>query len=555
MISYDPKKLYTALVELNVIPKEQLDSLYTESEKSKESFAAMLLTKELISDENLVKILADICGFPYVRLSRVVIPKDILHIIPQIVSEKKHIIAFQKNKQGLHVAMEDPTDLEMRSFLAKKTGLPVIVYLATAGDIENTLSQYAGDVRNVFDEYVKPDEPIEKVEPSIIKLVDTILTYAYTNKASDVHIEPYEETTLVRYRIDGILHDIVSLPKSYHEQVITRIKVLSKLRTDEHQAAQDGKLQFTSGTETVDARVSVVPVVEGEKIVLRLLSDRARQFSLTDLGLSTVDLVKVETAFRKPYGMILSTGPTGSGKTTTLYTILKKINTRNVNIMTIEDPIEYDIEGVNQIQVNAKTNLTFAAGLRSIVRQDPDIILVGEIRDSETAGIAVNSAMTGHLVLSTLHTNDAATTFPRLLDFGVEPFLVGSTVNVVIGQRLVRKICTHCRVSKEINVSLLTRYFSKEWLEKRYGGKSTITVYEGKGCQVCHNTGYEGRVGIFEVLIIDDVVRKAIEEKKDSGEITKLGISNGMTTMVEDGIKKVEEGITTIEEVMRVTKE
>lgn len=319
--------------------------------------------------------------------------------------------------------------------------------------------------------------------------------------------------------------------------------------------------------EKLDIRVSIVPITDGEKVVMRLLSERSRQFGLESLGLLGEDLKKVQEAVEKPYGMILAVGPTGCGKTTTLYSILKILNQRDVNISTIEDPVEYDIEGVNQIQVNPKTNLTFAKGLRSIVRQDPDIILVGEIRDEETADIAINSAMTGHLVLSTLHTNDAATTLPRLLDMKIEPFLVASTINIIIAQRLVRKICTKCMVSKEVKPDGLVgtkanaldgveglALIPRELIKKHFGDKETIRVYHGKGCKVCQGTGYSGRVGIFEVLMMDDDIRQAVVARKDSDTIQALAIQKGMTTMLDDGLQKVARGITTIEEVLRVVK-
>ncbi len=359
--------------------------------------------------------------------------------------------------------------------------------------IEN--SELSAALQKILDDA----KSVSKAEDvSVIKTVDAILVNGYNSKASDIHIEPYEEETLIRFRIDGILHDIVTLPKSLHELVVMRIKILSRLRTDEHRAAQDGKLRFKVEDGKVDARVSIVPIVYGEKAVLRLLSARARQHDLENLGFNEQQLIKVMTNINKPWGMILATGPTGSGKTTTLYGILKKLNTREVNISTIEDPVEYDIEGVNQIQVNTKTNLTFAAGLRSIVRQDPDIIMVGEIRDEETAGIAVNSAMTGHLVLSTLHTNDAATTLPRLLDMGIQPFLVSSTVNLVIAQRLVRKICEKCKQKTTLDkktLALVQRQISKELVAKHKLDSPSIAIYKGKGCKECSTTGYSGRVG------------------------------------------------------------
>jgi general secretion pathway protein E len=344
------------------------------------------------------------------------------------------------------------------------------------------------------------------------------------------------------------------LPVALHDQIITRIKVLSRLRTDEHLSPQDGKMRIKLDEEDLDIRVSIVPIAEGEKVVLRLLASHYRQFSLLDLGMNQKDLQKIENAFHKSYGMILSTGPTGSGKSTSIYSILKIINTRDKNITTIEDPIEYRLKGINQIQVNPKTNLTFASGLRSILRQDPNVIFVGEIRDSETAGIAVNAALTGHLVLSTLHTNDAATALPRLTDMKIEPFLVASTVNIIVAQRLVRKICEMCRSSQTMKREDLIKQLPEVIIEKHFGMEESIRVYQGQGCKICHATGYVGRLGVFEILEVTKEIKKLITEKHDSDVIMRKAIEEGMTTMLDDGLDKVIRGLTTFEEVLRVTK-
>lgn len=560
MHAYDDKQLYTALKELEVIDLKHLDQAFEISKAQKIPLETVLFEHDLISDENLGKTIAELTQLPLVRLSEVAIPKDILTLIPEVVAKKQHVLAFKKDKAGLHIAMTDPSNLQMRSFIEKKAGMPVHVYIATHKDFNDALFLYTKDLGTTFDQIIKEnvsqvsDTQGKETDFPIIKIVDEIITYAYKNKASDIHIEPVKEKSLIRFRIDGVLHDITSLPLALHRPIISRIKVLADLRTDEHQAPQDGKLQFKIENEEVDTRVSLVPITGGEKVVMRLLSVHSRQFSLTDLGFSTKDLEKTEHAYKKPYGMILSTGPTGSGKTTTIYAILKLLNSRNVNIMTIEDPVEYEIEGVNHIQVNPKTNLTFAEGLRSIVRQDPNIILVGEIRDTETADIAINSAMTGHLVLSTLHTNDATTTIPRLLDMGIEPFLVASTINVIIAQRLVRKIHTGCRVSETADIKSLINELDPEIVKHVFSTTKTVRLYRGKGCDVDHGTGYEGRVGIFEVLIIDDDIRKAINERRDAASIQEIAEKNGMTTMITDGLEKIKQGVTTIEEVLRVTK-
>jgi len=556
MATYDSKKLYVFLAELGILSKEVLDSAYTQAVQKGKPFDDVLLTKEVISDENLGKAVADIIKTPFVTLSKIAIPDDVLRLIPEVVARKELAIAYAKDAKGLRVALYNPDNVILVQQLGKTTGWPIIVSYATKKDIEDAMSKYATNAVQAFTEILATAaRNSSTADAPIIAIVDTIIKNGYENKVSDIHIEPYEHTSLVRFRIDGILHDIVRLPDPLHDQIVTRIKVMSKMRTDEHQAAQDGKISFLLNTEKLDIRVSIVPIEEGEKVVMRLLSERSRQYTLSDLGFSGHDFEKLERAAKKPYGMILVTGPTGSGKTTTLYAILKQLNRRTINIMTIEDPVEYDIVGVNQIQVNTKTSLTFAAGLKSIVRQDPDIILVGEIRDEETAGIAVNSAMTGHLVLSTLHANDAATAFPRFFDFKVEPFLIASTINIIIAQRLVRRICMQCRMSADVETKEINPIVPPTLFQKYFFGKETVRMYKGKGCPVCHQTGYEGRLGIFEVMTMDENIRKAILEKKDSPDIAKIAVGNGMTTMMDDGLKKVMEGLTTIEEILRVTKE
>jgi type II secretory ATPase GspE/PulE/Tfp pilus assembly ATPase PilB-like protein len=384
-------------------------------------------------------------------------------------------------------------------------------------------------------------------------LVDLLITQAYRERASDIHIEPEEGRVLVRFRIDSQLQDVLTLDRYLLGRIITRIKVLSALPTDEHYSALDGKLQLTVDSSRLDVRVSIIPVADGEKAVLRLLSSRFRPLSLAELGMRPGDLKKVEAAISKSYGMVLSTGPTGSGKTTSIYSILKILNTREKNITTIEDPIEYRIAGVNQIQHNNKTNLSFANGLRAILRQDPNVIFVGEIRDSETAGVAVNAALTGHLVLSTLHTNDAATALPRLIDMKVEPFLVASTVNVIIAQRLVRHICPDCSTPVSLSHKELTQNLPTKIVTKMFG-QTTVKLRHGKGCPTCHSTGYLGRIGIFEVMAVTEKLKTLITEKQDADTIRRAALSEGMTSMLEDGLIKVKEGQTTLEEVLRVTK-
>ncbi len=389
-------------------------------------------------------------------------------------------------------------------------------------------------------------------EASVVKVLDSLIEQACHSRASDIHIDPHANSVKVRIRVDGVLLESYSFPKELHAPLIARIKVLARLRTDEHQAAQDGRFRLILENSPIDVRVSIVPTYYGENAVLRLLSDKSSLFTLEAIGFSPEDQKKIMKAVRKPHGMILSTGPTGSGKTTTLYTLIKMLNKPEASIITIEDPIEYAIEGIEQIQVNPARGLTFADGLRSILRQDPNVIMVGEIRDTETAGIAVNTALTGHLLLSTLHTNDSATTLPRLLDMRIEPFLVASTVNIAIAQRLVRKICEKCKKEKILTVAekeSLSGAFPKHLVE------NIEKVFEGKGCEECNQTGYRGRTVIGEVLVVDEEIRQAMLRKVSASEIKQIAVKNGMTTMIEDGVRKIIAGDTTFQEVMRVTNE
>ena len=552
MSAYQNKDLFSALSELHIMDDGLLQDCLEAVEEKKVLLGDVLLERDLISEDHLGRIVGDLISFPYINLSEVVISDATLRILPERVARAQKMICFKVDGERLHVAMVDPGNKEILATLSKKSELQVVPYFTLYSSLNRGLSLYVKNVEIAFDEIiaesVREAKGNKNAEPPIIKIVDTVVEYAYRNGASDIHIELLGETTLVRFRIDGVLSDIVHLPRELVGQIVTRVKVMANLRTDEHQKAQDGKIVFNTELEKLDIRVSIAPITKGEKIVMRLLSERSRHFSLHDLGLRDEDLQKVISAYHFPHGMILSTGPTGSGKTTTLYAILKLINKREVNIMTIEDPVEYQIDNVNQIQVNQKTELTFAKGLRSIVRQDPDVILVGEIRDEETAGIAVNSAMTGHLVLSTLHTNDAATSFPRLIDMGVEPYLIASTINVVVAQRLVRKICPKCRVSQEVSYTNLDPEVRK-YLKK----SAKVRLYKGKGCEICRHTGYTGRIGIFEVMVMNEKLNQAILAKKNVDELSQIARQTGMRTMFEDGIIKVTEGITTVEELLRVT--
>ena len=551
-------QLHALLLSSNVIDAQKLTETWDEAKATHTPLANQLADKGILSDEQIGQVVATSHKLPFIVLSKVSIPEDVFHIIPEKIARKNKAVVFGRNADGVQVAMAEPRTSDLLEMVVKKTNQKVSVYYATDKDIENTLQIYKKVLQKTIDELLKED--IKKAttlisdDLPIAKIVDTLIDAAYQDKASDVHIEPEENNSLIRFRIDGVLHDVLRVPKALHDRIMTRIKVLSSLRTDEHLSAQDGKMRMALEEEQIDIRVSLLPVSEGEKAVLRLLSSNSREFSLSDVGMNENDLKKVANAYSKSYGMILSTGPTGSGKTTSIYAIVKILNTRDKNITTIEDPVEYKIKGASQVQVNVKTNLTFANGLRSILRQDPNIIFVGEIRDGETAGIAVNAALTGHLVLTTLHTNDAATAIPRLSDMKVEPFLVASTVNLIIAQRLLRKICDSCKTTINMTQTELEKHIPSQAIHKHFGTDPVLTMYQGKGCKVCHKTGYSGRLGVFEVLEVSKEIRKLISANADSDAINKTAIDEGMNTMLDDGLDKVRRGLTTIEEVIRVTK-
>lgn len=553
------KNLYDRLIEYVVIDQEKLKSALDLAESQGKNLVDYIYDMDLATDDQIGQVLADMYSVPYIKLNEQEIKDEIVTLISEVFSKKQSIVAYKKDKQGLSVVTSDPNNQTALDFVSKKTGMPLKILFSTARNIkkfwENRESKLGSNFEAEVQKLTLASVDNSSADTPIITLADLILEYSEKNHASDIHIEPGDEKSTIRFRIDGLLHDVAVIPIRVHTQLVSRIKVMSKLRIDEQQSAQDGKFQFKVGDNKIDLRVSITPTVNGEKAVLRLLSSSSRQFSLSTLGIEGEDLKKIEAAYQKPFGMVLSTGPTGSGKTTSLYAVLKLVNTRSVNIMTIEDPVEYEIEGINQIQVNPLTNLTFAEGLRSIVRQDPNIILVGEIRDQETAQIASQAALTGHLVLSTLHTNDAATAIPRLVEMGIEPFVIASSVNCIIAQRLVRQICQKCRISQEIvRDDLIKLNFDQKTIDELFGNKKTLRVYHGKGCPFCHGTGYNDRIGIFEVMLIDEQIREAIIGKESAEVIGKLAGKSGMKSMFSDGLKKVLLGVTTLEEILRVTK-
>ncbi len=554
-----------AVVEAGLVTPEDFAKAEAEAAKQKAPIEDVLVEMGIVPDIYIGQLIADVIGVPYARLDVREIPDFLLQVVPERMARFTRAVVFGRDEDGnLKVAMSDPEDIETMHLIEKRSGARVKVHYATDASINTVLERYVNDlessIRTVFSEVASAEDigkgkVSKEQEGAAVRVVSLLIEYAYQHGASDVHIEPHESEVVVRYRVDGILHDVAKLPRDLSDLITTRLKVMSKMRTDQHFMAQDGKCQQVIGNERIDVRVSALPVMGGEKMVLRLLTEKGKQHNLEDLGFSEADLQKIHRQMQKTYGMILSTGPTGSGKTTTLYGIIKKLNTRDINISTIEDPIEYSIEGVSQIQVNPRAGLTFATGLRSIVRQDPDIVMVGEIRDEETAGIAVNAALTGHLVLSTLHTNDAATTLPRLSDMKVEPFLIASTVDTIIGQRLVRRICQRCIGSYTATPKDLDGRVPEVIIDKLFGKGSkrrdSLTLYRGKGCNRCAYSGYRGRVGIFEVLIVDDEIKELIMRNANAVEVSRKAIQNGMTTMLDDGLRKSMAALTSLDEILK----
>lgn len=545
--------LLQRLLDAGLLSREQADQLVVQQKKSGMPLIDCISESRVVPDHVLGQIQADYYQVPYIDLKKRTIIESTLRLIPELVAKKQLIIPFHQDDERVALAMNDPHRADLISYVEKETGKRIDVSFATKENIFETLALYKTHLQQDIEKLL---ESKRVSGDGIIKLLDTLLAYAYVNKASDIHIEPQEKKVEIRFRIDGELHDVATLNTSIENELVSRVKILSRLRTDEHTSAQDGRFHSSIEGNEADVRVSVVPTTHGEKIVMRILTEGARGFSLEEISLNADDLEIVKRNMSRPYGMILATGPTGAGKTSTLYAMLKILNERSVNISTIEDPVEYQIDGVNQIQVNPNTNLTFAHGLKSILRQDPDIIMVGEIRDDETAGIAINAALTGHLVLSTLHTNDAPTTLPRLLDMGIEPFLIASTINLAIAQRLVRKIHQPCMESYVIGtdeVRRLTAELSPQERTKLQLNGRAIRLFKGKGCDLCHHTGFEGRIGIFELLECTEAIKALIIKRAHSNEIRAAAEQEHMHSMYFDGLQKALEGKTTIEEVIRAT--
>ncbi len=549
-----------------IITQDQLEEALKEQKKTNKRLGTILIEKGFVAEDVLNEFLSKQYGVKAVNLSEIDIPKEAIEKVPAQIAKKYTLIPIGIKGNKIEVAIADPTNIFALDEVRFVTGMNVIPYLSNESAILKAIEKYYGtskeldtimdslaemasSVSVLSDEEEESIEDLEEksAEEPIIKLANTILSKAVEMGASDIHLEPYENDFRIRYRIDGKLNEFMKLSKSIAPPLTSRFKIMAKLNIAEKRLPQDGRIRIRSGGKDIDLRVSTLPTVFGEKTVMRILDRSSVRVNLEELGFEREDLNKYIKAISSPYGMILVTGPTGSGKTTTLYASLNKINTKDVNIMTAEDPVEYNIEGINQVQIKEEIGLTFAEALRSFLRQDPDIIMVGEIRDTETAEIAIRSALTGHLVFSTLHTNDAPSAIMRLADMGVERYLTASSLVLILAQRLVRKICPHCKEEIKVPPNALEEVgFSKEEAQ-------TVKVYRGKGCDRCNGTGYKGRIALYEVMPISDKLRDMILHEASVANLRKQAIEEGMSTLRMSGLKKVKEGITTIEEVMNAT--
>lgn len=542
----DDQQLGKILLQESYISEDDLDSALELVNRSAKSLMKTLYDLGFLNDSVLGSAMAEFYKVPHIDLD-IQRPdvEDVLEL-PEEVAREFRVVVVKKDGHEVVFATDNPQADGLEAALKKVfASHKIVMNFSLPSDIDKILLYYRPSVTELVANIIEEDDDVAP------RVLDVIFEEAIKMNSSDIHLEPSKEKVFVRFRVDGVLTKIVDLPLGFYKNVLNRLKVLSGLRIDDHFSAQDGALHYQMDNVDVDMRISIVPTLDGEKVVIRLLTAYIENLTMDKLGLSEENRMLLENAAKKPFGMIIVTGPTGSGKTTTLYSIIRVLNRPEVNITTIEDPVEYKVVGINQIQVNRQTNLNFASGLRSIVRQDPDVILVGEIRDEETAEIGVNAAMTGHLLLSTFHANDAVTAIPRLIDMGVEPFLLASILEVIIGQRLVRKICSVCKVSTTI---------SKKNLEEKYGSdvcnylgvEKDMILFKGKGCPVCDNTGYDGRTAIFEFVNIDNDVSDLILKNPSSNEIWKVARKNGAKSMFEDGVEKVKSGVTTLEELYRV---
>jgi type IV pilus assembly protein PilB len=578
-------KIEELLLQGKLLSTEDLEAAKLDALKASKPLIAYIAEKNLVGEEDLTRVSAQAMGVPYANLNAINVGEDITKLLPKETAETYMAVPFGMQQGRLAVGMLDPTNIQAVDFLSRKLGHTITVYLASRASIDHVLSMFhndvAADVAASLDIAKVDDHPrVEKKDPKamqnlvqdapITRALNAILDYAAQSRASDIHIEPREKELKIRYRIDGILQETMTLPKSIEPALISRIKIMANLRIDEHRIPQDGQFQISSSGREIDLRIAISPVVWGEQVVIRLLDKSGTVLTLESLGFHGRAFRLITEGIHKPHGMTLSTGPTGSGKSTTLYAVVQDLKDVAVNIVTLEDPVEYKMDGINQIQVNADVGLTFASGLRSILRQDPNIVLVGEIRDKETADLAVQAALTGHVVLSTIHTNSAAGVLPRMLDMGIEPFLIASTINTVIGQRLVRKLCPKCKQEyqsteaesesvKETLESILPKTKAElEKVKKDVGyetvptaDQKTFTLYKAVGCKECVK-GYKGRIGIYEVFSMTDAMEKLLLNRATTSDVQKQASSDGMITMKQDGYFKVLNAETTLEEVARV---
>jgi type IV pilus assembly protein PilB len=558
-------RLGDMLVKAALITREQLNQALQQQQTGGGRIGGNLVKLGFISEDDITSFLSRQYGVPSINLSHFEIDATVIKLIPSEIAQKHQVIPINRTGNVLTVAMADPSNIFAIDDIKFMTGFKVEPVVAAETSIKNSINKYydsAGlveDIMKGFDDkdveaLREEDDNVNAAElgkaaedAPVVKLVNLILTDAIKKGASDIHIEPYEKSFRVRYRVDGMLYDVMQPPLRLKAAITSRIKIMAQLDIAERRLPQDGRIKIKMTGKEMDYRVSTLPTLFGEKVVMRLLDKGNLQLDMTKLGFSPDTLTDFETGLLMPFGMVLVTGPTGSGKTTTLYSALNRLNTVDTNIMTAEDPVEFNLPGINQVQTKAEIGLTFAAALRSFLRQDPDVIMVGEIRDYETAEIAVKAALTGHLVLSTLHTNDAPGTISRLLNMGVEPFLVSASCNVIVAQRLARRVCQGC---KEIIAvppqAMMSVGFSPE-------DAKTFKPCKGKGCQNCNDTGYKGRVALYEVMLIKDNIKEAILQGASSIELRELGRKNGMLTLREAGLQKIREGMTTVEEVLRVT--
>lgn len=548
------KRIGDLLVEAGVLTEENLQKALAQQKQLNMKLGDVLITQRYISEQQFIEVLEFQLGIPHVQLFRQKIDSKVIHIIPQKLAEQHTVLPLRAEGNKLIVAMADPLDYFALDELRMSTGYRVEPAIASKEELQRAIKRYYGlqesveqIMQNLQDQEVDPapQRSQEEEDSPVVKTVNQLILQAVQVGASDIHIDPQEDGLRVRYRVDGVMRTERTLPPHMQSVIVARIKIMANLNVAERRVPQDGRVEMDVEYRKVDIRISILPTVHGEKIVMRILDLSASLKEMDKLDFSEHNMKKLETAITSAYGIVLITGPTGSGKTTTLYSALNRLNDEEVNIITVEDPVEYQLHGINQVQVSSGTGLSFSNGLRSILRQDPNIIMVGEIRDADTAEIAVRAAMTGHLVLSTLHTNSAVNSITRLIDMGVEPFLVASALTCVVAQRLVRKICVHCAedvVPLEEERNLLAEY-----------GFTVHTVKRGKGCAECARTGYKGRMGIHEVLTADDHLKGMILQRRSDSEYRQYAVEQGMVTMFVDGLEKVVHGQTTLEEVLRVT--